>query len=81
MKKAYFLTLVFLLALLGIGALYGGITLIIDPEGVLLGLPLTLLDHSMFKDFLIPGILLFALFGLIPVLIIRPLFTKKKNRQ
>lgn len=73
MKKVYFYTLITLLILLGIGALAGGGAMIIDPSGQSIQMPLSLLENSLFKDFLIPGIVLFILFGLIPILLIKPL--------
>lgn len=59
-----------LLGFLGIGALGGGGVLILSPSGKWMGMPLSLLEHSPFPDFLIPGILLFVVLGLLPVLLI-----------
>ena len=59
--------LLIVLALLGIGAIFGGGILIISPSGKLLGMPLSMLDYSPFRDFLIPGIILFTILGLAPV--------------
>ncbi len=58
--------LVSLLTFLSIGALFGGAVLIISPSGKLIGMPLSLLDKSPFSNFLIPGIILFIVIGLIP---------------
>ena len=58
--------LVFPLALLGVGAVFGGGVLIVSPSGNLFGMPLSLLDKSPFPDFLIPGIILFVVLGLVP---------------
>ncbi|WP_145046705.1 hypothetical protein [Paenibacillus xylanexedens] len=55
--------------ILGIGALAGGIMLIIDPTGDAIGLPNTLLEHSPFANFLIPGILLMLVLGVLPMII------------
>lgn len=59
--------LVILLALLGIGAIFGGGVLMISPSGKLFGMPLSMLENSPFNNFLIPGIILFAVLGLAPV--------------
>lgn len=59
--------LIFLLAVLGIGAIFGGSVLIISPAGEIFGMPLSMLDNSPFKNFLIPGILLFSVLGLAPI--------------
>ena len=63
----------FLLAFLGIGAIFGGGMLIVSPTGELLNMPLSLLEKSPFNDFLIPGIILFTFLGLVPCLLIYPL--------
>ena len=69
-----------LLAFLGLSAIGGGGALIISPSGKLLGgLPLSILEHSPFNDFLIPGIILFAILGVFPMLIIVALLQKKAS--
>lgn len=73
--------LVILLLFLGIGALGGGLGLIISPSGRLMGgLPLSVLQNSPFRDFLIPGIILFLVLGLSPCLIALALIRKPANR-
>lgn len=62
--------LIALLLFLGLGAIGGGTFLILSPSGKLIGgLPLSVLEHSPFTDFLIPGIILFLIFGIAPCLI------------
>jgi len=51
-----------------IGALGGGATLMASPKGGIIKMPLSNLDGSPFKDFLIPGIILFVVLGLGPLL-------------
>lgn len=48
---------------ISLGALAGGYGFIADPTGASLGMPLSFLDGSPFKDFLIPGIILFIFNG------------------
>lgn len=60
--------LVFLHLLLGIGAIFGGGGLVIDPSGELMKMPLTLLEHSPFESYLIPGLILFIAIGVFPLL-------------
>ena len=73
--------LISLLLFLGLGAICGGALLIISPSGKLLGgLPLSILDHSPFKDFLIPGIILFLVLGLSPCLLAVALIKKPVSR-
>ena len=73
--------LISLLAFLGLGAMGGGLCLIISPSGKLVGgLPLSILSHSPFSNFLIPGIILFLVLGLFPCLISFALIKKPENR-
>jgi hypothetical protein len=52
---------------LGLGALFGGGALILGPDGHLLGMPTTLLAGSPFPSYRVPGIILFTLVGVAPV--------------
>lgn len=66
-----------LLAFLGLSAIGGGGALIISPSGKLLGgLPLSILQNSPFTNFLIPGIILFVVLGVLPSLLIFTLLKK-----
>ncbi len=46
------------LIFLGITSLIGAAPLIVDSSGTMLRMPLSLLEHSPFRSFLIPGIIL-----------------------
>jgi hypothetical protein len=61
--------LIFFQLFLGIGAVFGGVVLVISPSGKLFNMPITLLEHSPFTNFLIPGIILFFILGVIPIII------------
>jgi hypothetical protein len=65
-----------LLALLGIGAIFGGGVLIISPSGELFGMPLSMLVNSPFSNFLLPGAILFSVLGLMPCWIVWALIKK-----
>ena len=65
-----------LLGFLALGAIIGGGTLTISPTGKLLRMPLYLLEKSPFNNYLIPGIILFSVFGLAPILLIFALLKK-----
>ncbi|OPA74704.1 hypothetical protein BVG16_23395 [Paenibacillus selenitireducens] len=54
---------------LGVGAIFGGGALTLDPSGDLLGMPLSMLEGSIFSSFLVPGIILLVVLGVIPVII------------
>ena len=55
--------------ILGIGALGGGLALILGPRGELLPLPVSLLEGSPFQSYLGPGVILFAVLGVGPLVV------------
>lgn len=77
MKNIFHSIHISLLLFLGISAIGGGGALIISPSGRLLGgLPLSILKNSPFSNFLIPGIILFLILGIFPVITIWALLKK-----
>ena len=58
------------LGFLGLGALGGGGALILSPSGEWLEMPLYILNDTPFTNFLIPGIILFTLLGVAPILLL-----------
>jgi hypothetical protein len=68
--------LLILLVFLGLGALAGGLAMIISPSGNLLRMPLSLIEKSPFRSYLIPGIILFSVLGLAPCLLVLALIKK-----
>ncbi len=62
--------LVFLLGFLSFTALGGGAAMILAPSGKFVDLPTSLLDRSPFPDFLIPGLILFFVLGVIPAIVV-----------
>ena len=72
--------LIVLLIFLGLGALFGGGALILSPSGELLKMPLSLLKGSPFSIYLIPGIILFVVLGVAPILTSMGMVTKKEYR-
>jgi len=73
--------LITLLTFLGFSAIGGGGALIISPSGKLLGgLPLSILEHSPFTDFRIPGIILFLFLGVTPCVLACALIKKQANK-
>jgi hypothetical protein len=58
------------LVFLGITAPIGAIPLILHPSGAPLQMPLSLLAHSPFSNFLIPGIILLAANGLLSFVVL-----------
>jgi hypothetical protein len=53
--------------MLGLGAVGGGLVLMIRPDGSLLHMPVSALQGSPFHDFLLPGVILFLVLGVLPV--------------
>lgn len=62
MKKVYLILLIVHI-FVGIGAIGGGLTAILFPQGPA-GISTDALKNSPFSDFLIPGIILFSIIGL-----------------
>ena len=61
---------------LSIGALAGGLVLIVAPRGEIMPLPLSALAGSPFETYLGPGLILFAVLGLGPLLAARLAWTR-----
>lgn len=58
------------LTFLGISACLGAVPLILEPSGKLLMMPLSLLEHSPFSNFLIPGLILFFANGVLSAIVL-----------
>lgn len=69
----------FLILFQSISAIAGGLGLIADPSG---GLSFTLgmLQHSPFSDFLIPGLFLLIILGIVPGIVFYGLWKKPRFR-
>ncbi|HTS15830.1 MAG TPA: hypothetical protein VMH24_09175 [Candidatus Sulfotelmatobacter sp.] len=52
-----------LLALLGVGAVAGGVALVMEPDGSVMQFSTALLAGSPFTDYFVPGLILGGLFG------------------
>jgi hypothetical protein len=70
----YFLCLLHLC--IGISAFAGGGSLMLEPNGTFLNMKKALLQHSPFSNYFIPGLILFFLLGIFPLLIIFGLLFK-----
>ena len=68
------------LGFLALGAIGGGIILIISPAGGLIGMPLSEFNNLPFSDFMIPGIILFSVLGVMPLLLIIALLKKPESK-
>lgn len=54
--------------LLGLGGLGGGIAMLLDPSGQSMGLPRNLLENLFIETFLLPGLFLIIVMGLLPLI-------------
>jgi len=70
----------FLILFLSVGAIYGGGSLIVAPNGSLLKMEESWLEKLPFPDFRIPGIILFLFLGIFPLIGLIGLFIRKENR-
>jgi hypothetical protein len=59
-----------LLLINGLGAVFGGFNLILYPDGSSLQMSVGWLEHSAFKNYLIPGILLLVFNGLFSLFVL-----------
>lgn len=80
-RRPFTVTLLYILHIfLGVGALAGGGSMVIDPSGDLIHMPTSMLERSPFSDFLIPGILLFIVFGILPLFVFYGLIKRLELR-
>lgn len=70
--------LIFLVLFQFVGAIPYGFSMVIDPSGQSIGIPIYLLEQSPFSNFLIPGLFLFVVLGLFPALTFYGLIKKPK---
>jgi hypothetical protein len=70
--------LIALLIFLGLNGLAGGVGLFGDPSGKAIGFPLAWLENTPFTNYLIPGIILFTVLGIFPIIVSLLLWFKPK---
>jgi hypothetical protein len=68
MHRIFRVIAIILLLFNALSALLGGWGLMSDPSGESLEMPLRFLDHSPFRNFLVPGIILFITNGILSLL-------------
>jgi hypothetical protein len=68
------------MAFLSLNGLGGGIVFLLKPDGSMMGMSTDWLARTPFNNFLIPGILLFILNGIFPLIALIGLITRKESR-
>ena len=61
----------------GVGALYGGWSLMTDPSGQQIQLPLDFIEDTIFQNYFIPGLILFLVNGVFSVAALLSLIIRK----
>jgi hypothetical protein len=67
--------LLFGLLFLGFGGLYGGISMLVDPSGMLLGMDVVLPQLGV-PNYILPGLFLISVMGIFPLFLIYALLAK-----
>jgi hypothetical protein len=65
LESITWITSIMLLLLIGISASLGGLALVIDPTGDVLGLSVRGLSETFFTDYEVPGLILFFAIGIL----------------
>jgi len=71
----------FLLLINGIGAIYGGYHLLLSPDGAHFQMSVSVLKHSPFHDFFIPGLILITANGLFSLIVLAAIIFGYKNKS
>lgn len=80
-NRKIFIVLGAIQVFIGIGAIGGGFMLVKDASGNALGVPMSFIEGSPFRDFLIPGIFLLAVNGVGSMIGACFSFTKRQYAQ
>jgi len=72
-----FHVLVAVLVFQGLTGVIGGLELARDPSGATLRIPLQWLEGSPFADYLVPGLVLLTVLGLVPLLVAYGLWNRR----
>jgi hypothetical protein len=73
---AWILTILVLIQ--GLGGLAGGLALTVKPDGSIMGMPVSYLDGSPFGDYLIPGLILLLVLGVLPLVAAAGLWLRRR---
>ena len=62
----------------GLGGFAGGLALSVKPDGSVMGVPVSYLDGSPFGDYLIPGLILLLVLGVLPLVAAAGLWLRRR---
>jgi hypothetical protein len=70
-----------LLCVISLSAIAGGLTFMVDPWGRKVGIATTILRHSPFSNFFIPGLILFVVIGITSLLTALAVIVKIRHHR
>jgi hypothetical protein len=70
--------LLILLLIQGLGGFAGGLALSVKPDGSIMGVPVSYLEGSPFGDYLIPGLILMLVLGVLPLVAAAGLWLRRR---
>lgn len=68
-RPAALWVLLVLLIVQGVGGIAGGLSLALRPDGSIMRMPVSYLDGSPFPDYLVPGLILLLVLGVLPLVV------------
>jgi hypothetical protein len=77
-RPAALWVLLLLLLIQGLGGIAGGLSLTLRPDGSIMKMPLSYLDGSPFPDYLVPGLVLLLVLGVLPLVVAAGLWMSRR---
>lgn len=75
-RKSLYILMVLIL-FQGMSGVFGGGALVLDPSGAILQMPISMLEGSPFETFFVPGIILFLVLGILPLIVLFGLWKRE----
>lgn len=70
--------LLILVLIQGLGGFAGGVALSVKPDGSIMGVPVSYLEGSPFSDYLLPGLILLLVLGVVPLVAAAGLWLRRR---
>lgn len=77
-RPAALWVLLALLLVQGVGGIAGGLSLALRPDGSIMRMPVSYLDGSPFPDYLVPGLILLLVLGVLPLVVAVGLWKERR---